>query len=138
MPFDRSKYPPDWELISARIKKRDGNRCKFCGLPNGELGKRKYGVWYSWEWIQAQTISTLIFVFGEIPPSPSVIVLTCAHVKDPDPMNCADDNLAALCQDCHLRHDRARHAASAAETRRRKAQDRARARGQVEMGIPMD
>ena len=34
MPFDRKRYPSDWEAIRARILERDGHKCKFCGVPN--------------------------------------------------------------------------------------------------------
>jgi hypothetical protein len=34
-----------------------------------------------------------------------VIVLTVAHVTNDDPADCRDENLAALCQRCHNRHD---------------------------------
>jgi 5-methylcytosine-specific restriction endonuclease McrA len=37
------------------------------------------------------------------------IVLTIAHL-DHDHNNSTDDNLAALCQRCHLTHDRHQHA----------------------------
>lgn len=37
------------------------------------------------------------------PHGPSPYVLTVDHVVDHDPANVADDNLAALCQRCHLR-----------------------------------
>lgn len=47
-----------------------------------------------------------------------LIVLTVAHLHDPDPMNCAEDNLAALCQACHNRLDAPMRAAHAAQTRR--------------------
>ena len=53
-------------------------------------------------------------------PKAIVIVLTIAHVDDPDPMNCDPANLAALCQRCHLTHDARLHATNAAETRRQK------------------
>ena len=39
-------------------------------------------------------------------PRRSLVVLACCHL-DHDPTNCADANLAALCQHCHLEHDRA-------------------------------
>ena len=39
-------------------------------------------------------------------PRRSLVVLACCHL-DHDPTNCADTNLAALCQHCHLEHDRA-------------------------------
>jgi len=45
------------------------------------------------------------------------IVLTVAHL-DQNPSNNAALNLRALCQRCHLAHDRAQHVASARATRR--------------------
>ena len=36
------------------------------------------------------------------------IVLTTAHL-DHTPENCSDDNLASLCQRCHLNYDREIH-----------------------------
>lgn len=134
MPFDRSRYPKDWAAISARIREREGNRCKWCGLENGNLGKRdRFGVWHAWADVAALPRSELIRLFRQLPAAPSVIVLTVAHVYDRDPMNCDDDNLAALCQGCHLNHDRAQHMANAAETRR----NRLRAAGQSEMRLDM-
>ena len=41
-----------------------------------------------------------------VPVHESLVVLACCHL-DHDPTNCADANLAALCQRCHLAHDRA-------------------------------
>lgn len=38
-----------------------------------------------------------------------VIVLTIAHVHDKNPEACELDNLAALCQRCHLNHDQEDH-----------------------------
>lgn len=77
MPMRRSLYPSDWEKISLRIRERDGWRCKFCGAANGEPH----------------------------PITGSIVVLTVAHHPDPDPMNCTDSNLQALCQSCHNRLD---------------------------------
>lgn len=92
MPLDRSKYPPDWEAISRRIRQeRAHHRCEWCGALNGLPH----------------------------PVTGSRVVLTVAHL-DHDPTNNADDNLAALCQRDHLRHDRGQHQRNAAETRRRK------------------
>lgn len=100
MPVDYAKYPPNWHTeIRPRILERDGHRCKFCGVANGKRGHRDgFGD------------------FRECNPCPSPahgnqlrIVLTIAHLEDRDPMSCADDNLAALCQRCHLRHDMEQH-----------------------------
>jgi glyoxylase-like metal-dependent hydrolase (beta-lactamase superfamily II) len=46
------------------------------------------------------------------------IVLTIAHL-DHTPENCADDNLKALCQRCHLAYDHDHHQQNAAQTRRK-------------------
>jgi hypothetical protein len=52
------------------------------------------------------------------PVTGSKVVLTVAHVHDPNPMNCAPENLAATCQRCHLNHDRAHHVAKRKANRR--------------------
>ncbi|MEO8082543.1 MAG: HNH endonuclease signature motif containing protein [Ardenticatenales bacterium] len=39
----------------------------------------------------------------DAPHGPCPHVLTVDHVVDHDPSNCAPENLAALCQRCHLR-----------------------------------
>jgi hypothetical protein len=50
------------------------------------------------------------------------VVLTVAHL-DHQPENCADDNLKAMCQRCHLRYDVPHHQRNAAATRRTKKQN---------------
>jgi len=47
------------------------------------------------------------------------VVLTVAHL-DHRPENCADENLKALCQRCHLRYDAEHHQANARKTRHSK------------------
>jgi hypothetical protein len=53
-----------------------------------------------------------------------MVVLTVAHLGDPSPENCADDNLKAMCQRCHLRYDMPLHKQNAATTRRAAKQTR--------------
>lgn len=91
-PFDRSSYPPDWDVIALSVKERAGWRCEWCGAEHGKPH----------------------------PVTGSRVVLTTAHVHDQNPMNCAPGNLAALCQRCHLNHDRARHLAKRKANRRRR------------------
>lgn len=92
MPMDKSRYPLDWNEISRRIRfERAGGCCEWCGAVNATSH----------------------------PVTGSKVVLTVAHI-DHDTTNNADENLAALCQKCHLRHDAKIHAQHAAETRRRK------------------
>ena len=65
-------------------------------------------------------------------------MLTIAHLGTPhtdgragdkhDKMDCRDENLAALCQRCHLRYDIKEHMHNAARTRLRR---------RVERGQPM-
>lgn len=91
MPIDYSKYPPNWKTeIRPAILKRDGDRCKFCGVRNYEPAQRGNKV--------------------------IRIVLTIAHL-DHDIANNDYSNLAALCQRCHLRYDSDHHKANAQRTR---------------------
>jgi hypothetical protein len=100
MAFDKRRYPPEWPAIRAQILQRAGNRCE--GTPmhpdcRAENGKRH-------------------------PVTGSVVVLTTAHLWDPDPMNCDEKNLRSLCQRCHLNWDRSHHLAK--QKRRREEQKR--------------
>lgn len=100
MPFHRDRYPDNWEEISLKIRARSGGKCEFCGAEN----------------------------YKPHPITGSRVVLTVAHL-DHNPQNCADDDLKALCQRCHLRYDAAHHKANAARTRYEKKL----ARGQLEL-----
>jgi hypothetical protein len=102
MAFDRKKYPPDWPAISKKIRARAAGRCEG---PAGRDPEDVDGRCWAMN--------------GEPHPiTGSKVVLTVAHVHDPDPMNCSDENLAALCQRCHLAHDRPHHIAKAKANRR--------------------
>lgn len=104
MPFHRERYPKDWEEISRRIRARSGGKCEFCGAENHKPH----------------------------PITGSKVVLTVAHL-DHNPQNCADENLRALCQRCHLRYDIDLHKRNSAQTRYNKII----ASGQSEL-IPRD
>ena len=99
MPIDRSRYPPNWDEISRAVRLAAGNRCQWCGAANHQPH----------------------------PVTRSRVVLTVAHLDD-NPMNNRPENLAALCQRCHLAYDAPVHAKHARETWRRK---RAARRGQL-------
>lgn len=103
MPMDRSRYPADWDAISRALRTdRAGNRCEWCGAVNGQPHPR----------------------------TGSRVVLTVAHLgtvyadgtpgDKHDKADVRPENLAALCQACHLNYDRDEHIAHATETRRRK------------------
>lgn len=81
MPINYNDYHPKWSLISRLIRfKRAQNQCEWCGAKNGEPH----------------------------PVTGSKVVLTVAHL-DRDRTNNRFTNLAALCQRCHLNHDRQSH-----------------------------
>jgi hypothetical protein len=141
MPMHLSLYPANWREISIRIRERDGNRCKECGVPNGVIIQRssvnaELYIWYDEAndcWRQMNTDAPIRL--SEIPDEYSLsrpirVVLTVAHLYDDTPANCADDNLASLCQLHHLRLDGKLHAQHAAITRSRKKQAAAKAAGQ--------
>lgn len=90
MPFHKERYPKNWKEISKRIREREGDKCKWCGAENHKPH----------------------------PVTGSKVILTVAHL-DHDEQNCSDENLAALCQKCHLTYDAKIHAQHAAETRRK-------------------
>lgn len=102
MPMDLTRYPADWKAISLRIREREGWRCKWCAAENGKPN----------------------------PCTGSIVVLTVAHLGTShadgrpgdkhDKHDVRDENLAALCQACHLGYDLADHMRNAAATRRRK------------------
>ena len=135
MPCNYSLYPPDWKSkIRPRILARANNRCELCGAENGGYGYRdKRGVWWESSHIQniLEETGRDLFDAGEWldhcwdkqgnPTRPTKIVLTIAHWYDKDPMNCADNNLKAACQYCHINHDKQQHITNARLTRERKA-----------------
>lgn len=115
MPVDWSRYPENWRAISLEIRTREGWRCKWCGAENGKPN----------------------------PATGSRVVLTVAHLGVPFPDGTPGDkhnkrdvrpeNLAALCQKCHLDYDRDEHIANARATRERKRRERLEQSGQLEL-----
>lgn len=83
-PEMRLRYPRDWKVRSRFVRHyRARNRCEWCGAENGRPH----------------------------PQTGSKVILTVAHVFDRRPEIAHLLNLAALCQKCHLNHDRADHLA---------------------------
>lgn len=108
MPCDWTKYPSNWKTeIRPRILAREKHRCKWCMVANGsDLPKSccKESIFDE----RGKCCSC-----GKRRPR---VVLTIAHL-DHDTTNNAADNLAALCQKCHLRYDAKFHAHNARNSR---------------------
>jgi len=99
-PEDLARYPAGWPAISQRIRfARAAGRCECEGeCRTGHRGRCEA-------------------VHGRPhPDTGSAVVLTTAH-RDHTPENCADGNLFAACQRCHLGYDRDHHAETAARQR---------------------
>lgn len=142
MPMDRSRYPKNWEAISQAIRERAGNRCEWCGVENGAVGARdRFGEWHDWDDMENLNSDVGCYLFGGYDAKPIRIVLTVAHlgVDKPDgspgdkhdKFDCRPENLAALCQRCHLNYDREDHIRYAAETRHRRKVEA----GQMELSL---
>ena len=103
MPIDYSEYHPKWSLISRLIRfKRADNKCEWCGVPNHKIVFRDNDGWHvlpDEEFVVSQAVGGAKL---------TKVVLTVAHV-DRDKTNNRFNNLAALCQKCHLNHDRHQH-----------------------------
>ena len=120
MPIDYNLYPKDWKThIRPRILQRARHRCEQCGLPNHCTALSKSRV----QLLEPQPYKTALANVGwyhEPEDRAIVIVLTIAHL-DHDTTNNADTNLAALCQRCHLTHDKEHHATSARSNRAKRS-----------------
>jgi len=126
-PDHRWLYPIDWPELSRFVRfRRAGGRCEACGRPHGadviHLGD---GRWWDEErrrWRdgrgrrvpgmtapdRARPVQGQLLGEGGPLHRRTRVVLATAH-RDHDPGNNAARNLAALCQRCHLAHDRPEH-----------------------------
>lgn len=127
MPIDYKLYPEDWKTrIRPSILAREDNRCKFCNVPNGATIERftnqNNQPCYKYQSsIYLADNGEFIDNIIEMPIGGKCvkIVLTIAHL-DHDITNNNFDNLAALCQRCHLRYDAKQHA----QTRKKNKQSK--------------
>jgi len=108
MPIRRELYSDDWEAISNRIRfDRAQGRCEACGVAHGAIGARDAnGQWRNQAEIEAMTPTALGELYPDLESRQMItIYLQTAH-HDRDPSNNGEFNLMALCQACHLAHDR--------------------------------
>lgn len=99
---NKLRYPANWKTeIRPSILARCDHKCMFCGVDNYAMGVRDA----DGDFHDCDSMTAGILVY-ELDYRPLRIILTIAHIFDMNPENCADWNLAALCQRCHNRHDR--------------------------------
>lgn len=137
---DRHLYGKVWKASTRpAILARAGNACECrgtcgrthadgrCSAPNGKLVAREDDHPERWRTVQGEAFP-LGYGAGLLPPIR--VVLTVAHLNH-QPGDDRPENLAALCQFCHLRLDLEQHQRSARATRDAKV-------GQLSLGFAGD
>lgn len=113
----KQDYPPDWPRISRETRERAGQKCEWCGVPNGHwILRDKKPAEYHIVWVNGATKEVPFQDYQVAFPQNLgrayykklgmvKIILTVAHL-DRNRKNNDPSNLAALCQRCHFNHDR--------------------------------
>lgn len=116
MPIRKHLYPPNWDEISDQVRSRAGWACEWCQAPHLKVIQRK-PVRTMPDWVEVIFVKETTGAYEDtVKMLPkrlkyhglTKIVITTAHL-DRDPGNNNLDNLAALCQRCHLRYDIHQH-----------------------------
>ncbi len=123
--IDYKKYPPNWKTeIRPAVLERADNCCEKCGLFNHQ---KVYSVKHNGQSIWFELPSDALRCAGvphlhgyEKEVKQVRVVLTIAHLNH-DITDNRMENLKALCQKCHLNHDKELHARNARKTREKKA-----------------
>jgi len=108
-------YPIDWYELSRVIRfERAGGRCERCGRPHGQvISHLGDGRWFDpdaeiWRDGQGRAIGWIDYCDYQGALQQTKVILAAAHL-DHNPTNNRASNLKALCQRCHLFHDRIEH-----------------------------
>lgn len=134
----RKFYGREWrKVIRPRILARAEDRCEHCGKPNGATvftrsGRNGGHYWMHWKpeaghyWLRPWCVHSASYVgertinrWGQENTQRNYehkirVVVTIAHLNH-TPGDDRDENLAALCQWCHLMHDKDHHRDSRAD-----------------------
>lgn len=119
-PEKKRLYPDNWVEISRRIRfERAGSKCEWCGAPHlTYIVRHESDGTYMLPGGGVRDENTgeyLGLAKGSDYDGRAVrIILTVAHLNH-DPTDNRDENLAALCQQCHLRYDAKQKAKERAE-----------------------
>ena len=118
-PENKKRYPKDWNLRRRFIiEHRAKRRCEWCGVDQYAVGHRIDGTFhyakgnyyldsrgYTKSFKEAKAVADYYNKHEKPEHKNIVIVLTIAHIHDDRPEAASLLNLAALCQQCHNRHD---------------------------------
>ena len=120
--------PPHWRELSSQVRfVRAGGRCQRCGrphlthvrcLPDGRWFDEQAATWRDRHGRMARWPDLVEATRFRM----TRVVLAAAHL-DSDPTNNRLKNLRALCQRCHILHDRLHHLAQRWITYRRRLAD---------------
>jgi len=100
MPVNYLHYHPDWkDRIRPEVLKRANYKCQFCSVPNrAEIVRDAEGNWTQ--------VDEVVRAWAKRNQKKIIkIVLTVAHLNHLVIDN-RPENLKALCQKCHINHDR--------------------------------
>ncbi len=122
----RPLYPAHWRELSSRVRfERAEGRCQRCGrphlvllrcLPDGRWFDEQAATWRDRSGRPARWPDLMDATRFRM----TRVVLAAAHL-DSDPTNNRLKNLRALCQRCHMLHDRPHHLAQRWITYRRRS-----------------
>jgi len=106
MPIDYKNYDPAWKTeIRPAILKRARNCCENCGVKNYSVIKNAmFRMTYEFEAYKDARAFADKLNNGEKINRAIVVVLTISHTNH-DINDNREENLKALCQRCHNRHD---------------------------------
>lgn len=127
-PGRKELYGKDWAARSLAYRAAAGHRCEVCGAPAAKWhGVRivreappNREAWHLEADVVAMPPEERLARFGELEPRPIACRVTVAH-RNHDETDHRPENLAALCELHHNRHDGAHRAAN----RRRARQEAA-------------
>lgn len=123
MPINYDLYPKNWHTeIRPRILERANNCCELCGVENSRWVWQHPSIHYLFS--QEAQVASRWYGASEAtePQHGYLVVLTISHTNH-DITDNRDENLQALCQTCHLRHDADYHAMNRVREKNRQLEE---------------
>lgn len=116
MPINKAHYPPNWTELSTQVKTDAGWKCEWCSAPHLDIIRRiNTGTAADWEKVSfvphptvGEELTSMMNAARLRYYKLTKVVITTAHLNR-DSTDNRRENLAALCQRCHLSHDILQH-----------------------------